>query len=70
MRNVWLTAITELHVNVQNVLQKQNVFAGMMEKLISMNVNWEENLVERKLTLEFFMKENVVCSLFIVYWSI
>ena len=63
MQSVWLTEILELHVNVQNVLQPENVFVAVMEEHTSMNVNLESNLVQRKQILELFIKANAVSSL-------
>ena len=63
MQSVWLTVILELRVNVQNALLQEDLFVVVMEKLISMNVNCKNNLVQRKLTLEFFIKANAVSSL-------
>ncbi len=60
---VWLIVILELRVNVQNALLQHDVFVVVMEKHISMNVNCENNLVQRKRTLEFFIKANAVSSL-------
>ena len=60
---VWLIVILRLHVNVQNALLRQNVFVAVMEKHMSMNANYENNLVQQKRTLEFFMMANAVRSL-------
>ena len=66
MQSVWLTAILNLRVNVQNALLQEDLFVVVMEKLISMNVNCKNNLVQRKLTLEFFIKANAVSSSLII----
>ena len=63
MHAVWLMAISKLHVSVQHVLLQQDVFVAVMEERISMSVNWENDLVQRKLALEFFIKANAVRSL-------
>ncbi len=60
---VWLIVILRLHVNVQNALLRQNVFVAVMEKHMSMNANYENNLVQQKRILEFFMMANAVRSL-------
>ena len=60
---MWSTVIIKLRVNVQNVLLQQNMFVAVMEEHISMNANSENNLVQRKLILEFFIQENAVSTL-------
>ena len=69
MQFVWLTEILELHVNVQNVLQLENKFVAVMGEHMSMNVNCENNLVQQRQTLEFFMKANAVRSLNVKFIS-
>ena len=59
---MWLTVIIKLHANAQNVLLQQNVFVVVMEEHISMNVNSENNLVQQKLILEFFIQANAVST--------
>ncbi len=63
MHSVWLIVILKLHVDVQNVFQQQGMSVVVMEKHMSMNVNCGNNLVQRKLTLKFFMMANVVSFL-------
>ena len=60
MQSVWLTEILELHVDVQNALQLENKFVAVMGEHMSMNVNCENNLVQQRQTLEFFMNANAV----------
>ena len=66
MHYVWLTVILKPHVNVQNVLQQEDLFVVVMEKHMSMNANYENNLVQQKRTLEFFTKANAVSSSLII----
>ena len=62
MHSVWLTITLKLRVNVQNVLLQPDMCVAVMERHMLMNVNYENNLVQRKRTLEFFIKANAVSS--------